>query len=53
MSDHHYEVSPEIENNQYTLSLDMRADSKMIIHIGVACYDKIKGQIQAVQACRK
>ncbi len=46
MSDHHIEVEP---NSKYIFSIYVKADSKMIIHLGIACYDKFKNVILPVQ----
>jgi hypothetical protein len=46
MSDHHIEIEPD---NKYLFSIEIRSDSKMIVHLGVACYDKLKNVILPVQ----
>ena len=46
MSDHHYEIQAE---KRYKLTLEIRSVHKMIIHIGIACYDKHKNIIHPIQ----
>lgn len=46
MSDHHIEVDPE---KKYLFSIEIKSDCKMIVHLGVACYDKLKNVILPVQ----
>lgn len=33
--------------------MEIKSDSKMVIHLGIACYDKFKNVILPVQACRR
>ena len=50
MSDKYIEIHPE---RGYRLELEMKTSHKMLVYVGLACYDQAKRFINTIQICRR